>query len=349
MTKHPLVSIILVNWNGKHYLKPCLRSLWDVRYRPKEIIFVDNASTDGSAAWVRRHYRKVRIIENDRNLGFTGGHNAGIRIARGQFVLLVNVDTVADRSFLEPLVKRLKADESIGVVQPKVVMEPERRLIDSVGSFFLPTGILYHYGREKDERLPQYNVSFDIFSAKGVCMLVRREVIDRVGLFDPEYFAYFEETDFCMRVWLAGWRVCYEPASRIYHAGGRASSQQPPSRIIYHSSKNVLVTYLKNLSVPYALWVVPTILTLYGVWCVISIVTGKWSAAAAVVGAISWNVLHLGETIRKRWYVQHTLRTRPDEAYLPVLTRHVSLRYYFEQFFGNLGRYQDARILPEAE
>ncbi len=347
--KHPLVSIILVNWNGKHCLELCLRSLAAVTYAPKEIILVDNASTDGSVAWVRVYDKNVRIIEQKENLGFAGGHDAGLRAARGDLLLLLNVDTVVEPSFLTYLVKRLQDDQAIGVMQPKVMLEEDRRLIDSIGSFFLPSGLLYHYGREKNETLPQYNAPLDIFSAKGVCMLIRREVIDRVGLFDPKYFAYFEETDFCMRVWLAGWRVSFEPASRIYHAGGASSSQQQPSRIVYHSSKNVLVTYLKNLSLPRALRSVSTMLFLYAFWCVISIVTGKWSVASAVVRAIGWNLRHLGETIRKRRYVQHTLRIRPDEAFLPALIHPVHFRYYFEQFFGNLRNYHDIPILSDSE
>ena len=189
--KDPLVSIILVNWNGKHYLKLCLRSLAAVTYRSKEIILVDNASTDGSAEWVRSQYKNVRIIKQKENLGFAGGHDAGLREARGDLILLLNVDTVVEPSFLSKLVKRLQDDQNIGILQPKVMLEEDRRLIDSIGSFFLPSGLLYHYGREKDETIPQYNIPLDIFSAKGVCMLVRREVIDRVGLFDTKYFAYF--------------------------------------------------------------------------------------------------------------------------------------------------------------
>ncbi len=335
---------MLVNWNGKEHLATCLKSLAAVTYKPHEIILVDNASTDGSVEWVKEHYKNVRIVQNRENLGFARGHDAGVAVARGTNLLLLNVDTVVEPTFLERLVDRLETDETIGVVQPKVVLGTNPRLIDSVGSFFLPNGLLYHYGREKDEKLPQYNIPMDIFSAKGVCMLIRLEVIDRVGLFDPDYFAYFEETDFCMRVWLGGWRVVYEPTSRIAHTGGAASSKQPPAFIVYHASKNVICTYLKNLSFPYALRVIPSIVTLYSVWCLVSVVTGKLSTAYAVMRALWWNVIHIGETMRKRSKVQRTLRKQPDESFLPALTRPVRFRYYVEQFFGNLGRYRDIPI-----
>ncbi len=338
---HPLVSIILVNWNGKAYLESCLQSLQVVTYPTKEIILVDNMSTDGSVTWVKKRYKNIRIVKNKRNLGFAGGHDAGLAVARGKYLLILNVDTIVEPSFLLPLVDRLERDEKIGVVQPKVVLGADPRLIDSIGSFFLPNGLLYHYGREKEENLPQYNVPLDIFSAKGVCMALRRDAIDHVGLFDPDYFAYFEETDFCMRVWLAGWRVTYEPGSRIVHVGGASSSQQPSSFIVYHSSKNVICTYLKNLSIGYALRAVPSIILLYGVWWLVSLMMGKFSEAYALMRAVWWNVINVGKTMRKREYVQRTMRTRGDEAFLPAVTRPVNPRYYFEQFFGNLGRYRD--------
>ena len=342
--KHPLVSVILVNWNGKKYLDACLESLRVVKYSPYEIIVVDNASTDGSAAWVKATYAHVRLVENKENKGFAGGHDAGLAVAKGKYILILNVDTIVEPSFLTPLINRLERDPGIAVVQPKVVLGTNPRLIDSVGSFFLPNGLLYHYGREKEEKLPEYNVPMDIFSAKGVCMALRREVIDRVGLFDPDFFAYFEETDFCMRVWLAGWHVVYEPTSRIMHAGGAASSRQPSSFIVYHSSKNVICTHLKNLSVVYALRAVFSVLLLYGVWIIISLMTGKLSTAYAVLRAVWWNVLNFGQTLHKRKEVQRVMRTRPDEAFLPAVTRLVKPSYYFEQFFGDLGRYRDIPI-----
>lgn len=342
--KDPFVSIILVNWNGTACLESCLESLRAARYGPKEVILVDNASTDGSVALVKAKYKHVLVVENKENKGFAGGHDAGLAVARGKYVLLLNVDTVVESSFLAPLVDRLERDTSIGIVQPKGVLGSDRRLIDSIGSFFLPNGLLYHYGREKDESLPQYNVPLDIFSAKGACMLVRRDVIDRVGLFDPDFFAYFEETDFCMRVWMAGWRVVYEPSARIVHAGGAASSQRPSSFIMYHSSKNVIMTYLKNFSFAYALRAISGILILYVTWCAISIMTGKISSVYAVLRALWWNVVHLRETLDKRKEIQHTIRVRSDQSFLPKLTHPVRPQYYVEQFFGNLGRYRDIPI-----
>ena len=162
--KKPLVSIILVNWNGRRFLKRCLQSLERVTYTPREIILVDNASTDGSVEWVSEKYSNIRIVRNHENLGFAGGHDAGVAVARGKYILLLNVDTIVEPSFLGLLVDRLEKDEKIAVVQPKVLLEQNRRRIDSLGSFFLPNGLLYHYGREKNERLPQYNIPFDIFS-----------------------------------------------------------------------------------------------------------------------------------------------------------------------------------------
>ncbi|MDO8452004.1 MAG: glycosyltransferase family 2 protein [bacterium] len=345
--RHPLVSIILVNWNGKRHLASCLQSLHLVRYVPTEIILVDNASTDGSAEWAKAKYTHITLVKNNENLGFAGGHDAGFSEARGAYILLLNVDTVVEPLFLGPLVDRLERDHTIGVIQPKVVLEPDRRVIDSVGSFFLGNGLLYHFGREKDEKLPEYNIPFDIFSAKGACMLIRREVVSRVGLFDSDYFAYFEETDFCMRVMLAGWRICYEPSSRVYHAGGGASSQHPAAHIVYHSSKNVICTYIKNLSVLNIVRIIPRILALYAIWVISSVLTGRLRTAWAVIRGIWWNAYNINATLEKRRRTQSIMRVRPDDAFLPGLMHPVRLQYYWEQFFGNLGRYQDIPIAPQ--
>lgn len=347
MNNKPLVSIILVNWNGKEHLKTCLRSLGKVTHPSYETILVDNASTDGSLGWVRSTYPDIRIVPNNRNLGFAGGNNSGLSPARGKYILLLNTDTIVDKTFLQPLVNVLEQDPSIGVVQPKVLLASDSTKIDSVGSFFLPNGLLYHYGREKNGKMPIYNIPMDIFSAKGVCMLIRREIIDRIGLFDKDFFSYFEETDFCMRVWLAGFRVRYEPSANIVHFGGATSSKQPKPFILFHASKNVLCTYLKNLSFFYALRVIPIIMGLYGLWCIANICTGKFANVWAIVHAFIWNTVQMRNTLRKRETVQKHIRVRQDKDFLPALIHPVAPQYYVEQFFGNLGSYRDQGILPE--
>lgn len=343
---NPFVSIILVNWNGLQYIKDCLKSLQKTTYKRYEIIFVDNDSTDGSVAYVLGHYKNIKIVQNQTNRGFAGGHDAALKIAKGKAILLLNIDTYVDAKFLETLVCRLYSHPTIGVVGPKVLLSDDTHKIDSIGAFYLTNGLLYHYGREKDERLPIYNRPMEIFTTKGVCMLIKKEVIEKIGLFDPEYFAYFEETDFCMRTWMAGWRIVYEPEARIYHKGGHASSRLPSAIIQYHAFKNVFATYLKNLSFVYLIPALLGLLSIYGAGSIFYLLKGNGSVMVAFFRGIWWNIIHAPEIFKKRQRL-FQLRTVSDRDYLSHLTYSVKIQYYYHQFFGGLGQYHDIPILQE--
>lgn len=338
--KHPLVSIILVNWNGKAYIGECLRTLGNITYRPYEVIVVDNASIDGSVSYIKQSFPKVRVIENKKNIGFAQGNNTALPITRGKFVLLLNTDTTVDPRFLTQLVESIQRDESIGVVQPKVLLASEKERIDSVGAFFLPTGLLYHFGREKIEMMPQYSHPMKIFTAKGVCMLIRKSVIDNIGLFDPDYFAYFEETDFCMRVWLSGFSVWYEPKARVYHQGGAAFGKEITPFIYFHSVKNMVCTYLKNLSLFRCFTTIPSLVIFHLLGMVFFFFKGKFAISRAIWSGLWWNVRYVGATYRKRQRIQ-SLRRVADGDYLADVTKPVSWSYHYHQYFGNLRNYAD--------
>lgn len=330
----PLVSVIIVNWNGRRYLEDCLGSLAKSTYRNIEIFFVDNASTDDSVSYVKEKFPGINIIENLRNLGFAEGHKVAYKKAKGEAILLLSTDTIIKENALEELMKMLYSERNIGAVQPKLLMYPEKNLIDSIGSFFLLTGLLYHYGREKDHRQPIYNKPMEVFSAKGACILLKKEVLEKTGLFDKDYFAYFEETDLCQRIWLSSYRVVYAPKAVVYHKGGGASGQMVPSYIQFHSFKNRICTYLKNLSLKYLMVIIPLTILMYECATAFFILQAKFSLAWAMQRSIIWNIVHIRETLKKRRYVQTKIRVVSDDSFLPKLTRPVRLIYYFIIFKG---------------
>lgn len=340
MSKEPLVSVIIVNWNGRVYLEDCLGSLSKISYQNIEVIFVDNASSDDSVAYVKQHYPKIKIIVNSKNLGFAEGQEGAFKKCKGSAVLLLSMDTIVEKDFLAELVKNLYSSNDIGAVQPKLLMYPQKHKIDSIGSFFLMSGMLYHFGREKGSTEPMFNRSMEIFSAKGACILFRKETLDKTGLFDKDYFAYFEETDLCHRIWLAGYRILYAPSAIVYHKGGGSSKQINYGYILFHSDKNRLCTYIKNLSFSYILQVIPKTLLLYFCAFIFYLCTGKADLAGSVVKAIFWNILHLPATLAKRKYVQANIRKVDDKTFLPKLTRQVKLSYYWYLAVG-LSRYRD--------
>lgn len=336
----PLVTVIIVNWNGEHLLKDCLGSLSRVEYKNIEILFVDNASSDNSVAYVKKKYPNIRILQNRENLGYAEGHEEAFTKARGEAVLMLSTDTIVEKNLLTVLISTLFKEKSIGGVQPAILMYPDKHLIDSIGSFFLKTGILYHFGREKNINNSLYKTKMEIFSAKGACMMFKKEVLEKTGLFDKDYFAYFEDTDLCHRVWLSGYSIWYEPGTTIYHKGGGAAKQIASSYIQFHAFKNRISTYLKNLSIEYLIFVIPTTIFIYCLLSVVYIFQRKFSIAWAVQKSIWWNISNLPKILRKRALVQNTIRKVEDREFLSKLTRPVRLSYYYYLFKG-LGLYKD--------
>ena len=336
-----LVSVIIVNWNGKRFLKDCLGSLSSISYRNIEIILVDNASTDSSVEYVRRNFPSVVIVRNKTNVGVSEGHDIGLNRSRGKAILLLNNDTIVERDLFNALVHVLYSDNNIGAVQPKLVLYPQKNLIDSIGSFLLTTGDLYHIGREKNPDDPRFNKSMEIFSTKGACMLIKREVLEKTGLFDANFYAYFEDTDLSIRIWLAGYKIVYTPYATVYHRGGGGSKQIKRSHILYHAYKNRIYSYLKNFSWKYVLKIFPVMLCMYQVAFLGYLATGEFAYALAVQRGILWNVIHLSEIIKKRKQVQQNIRVIADDVFIPPLTRRVKPSYYFYQFFGGIEKYND--------
>lgn len=339
--KNHLVSVIILNWNGIKFIEKCILSLMKVSYPNVEILFVDNASTDGSPELIEKKYPNIKVIRNKKNLGFAEGHEIGFRIAKGESVLLLNTDTMVEKNLITSLVNVLYSDKTIGAVQPKIVMYPQKDIIDSIGVFFLMNGSLYHYGREKKENILKYNKQMEIFSAKGVCLMFKKEVLDKTGFFDKDYFAYFEETDLCMRIWLSGYKVVYTPSSTVYHIGGASSKRLNWSFILFHSYKNGICTYIKNLSLPYLFRVLPIMVILYQGVFLLHLLKLEFSNALAVQMAILWNIVNIVKTLQKRQYVQNNIRRIDDNDYLPKLIRKVNYSYYYYQFFGGMGNYKD--------
>lgn len=329
---NPLVTIIIVNWNGRRFLNDCLGSLSKISYRNTEIIFVDNASSDDSVAYVKTNFPKIKIILNSKNLGYAEGHEEAFKKAKGDLILLLSTDTIVEKNLLEELIRGIYSEKNIGAVMPKLVMYPQKNRIDSIGEYFLPCGILYHMGRDKDQSMSQYNKPAEIFSGKGACLLFKRDVLGKTGLFDKDYFAYFEETDICHRIWLSGNKVIYWPDTSVCHLGGGASKQMVSSFILFHSNKNILCTYVKNLSLKYLIKVLPLMLIIYQTSFFAYLFTGKFGVAWTFQKSIIWNIFNIRSTLKKRKFIQNKIRKVSDDYFFPLVTRHVSLSYYYYVF-----------------
>lgn len=220
--------MVIVNWNGKHLLGECLDSLLAQNVSGVEIILVDNGSQDGSVEFVHEHYQSVRVLNLPENLGFAGGNNAGIRIASGKYIALLNNDTKADPSWLLNLLTEAETNPStVGMWACKILSYDNPSVIDNVGLLLYPDGLGRGKGRLETDR-GQFDQKGEVFFPSGCAGLYRREMLDEIGFFDEEFFAYADDVDLGLRARLAGWGCVYVPAAKVYHKYSSSSSAYSP-------------------------------------------------------------------------------------------------------------------------
>lgn len=327
----PLVSIIIVNWNGKHWLEGCLPTLSKVSYKNVEWIIVDNASTDGSVAWVKKRYPKTIIVQNSENLGFAHANNLGYKKASGDYILFLNNDTKVTPNYISELLKPFLTDKTIGGVQSKILLMDEPTRLDSIGAFLTPTGFLFHNhlgGKDK----PELDQEIDLYTAKGASMMFRRDVLKQIEvegwIFDPAYFAYFEETDMCHRVWLAGYRIVYAYKAVIYHKMGATSVKLVSAWVQFNSYKNRINSYIKNFGILNLVIILPFHIVLCHILALVFLFKGSPSWSGAIEKAIWWNVVHLPKSLESRRIVQTQIRKRPDSGFFPNIMKLPKTGYY---------------------
>lgn len=278
------VSIVILNWNGWKDTLECLDSLWEINYSNYDIIIVDNDSYDDSVLKIRKYIElvfdtddslkkhfevketsqmdlsndepddstknEVTIIKARENLGFSCGNNLGIEYAlkftKPDYILLLNNDTVVKDDFLNGLLAPTMVYEGVGVVGPKTCYFPEKDYINSAGAQMKwPLGIAKNRGiGELDQG--QYDESREVDSVLGACMLIRSHVIEEVGMLDSNFFLMLEETDFCLRVGKAGYKIFYQPSSIVYHKEGFSARLSQIS--LYYSYRNRILLLKKHVS-----------------------------------------------------------------------------------------------------
>lgn len=239
----PLISVVIPNWNGVELLPSCLDAIRLQTLAGQEVIVVDNASSDGSCRLIEERYPEVRLLRLDANLGFSGGCNAGIRIAQGEIIALLNTDAEADARWLEALADVLNRHPEAGSAASKMLLHDRRDVINSAGDFFGWDGIPGNRGVwELDAG--QYAAETWVFGACGGAAAYRRQMLDEIGLFDESFFMYCEDVDLAWRAQLAGWRCIYAPDAIVYHrlsatGGGALSSFLTGRNTLYVIAKDM--------------------------------------------------------------------------------------------------------------
>lgn len=297
-------------------LEDCLRSL-QAQTTELEVVVVDNGSTDGSQQLVKNDFKDVHLIELPENTGFTGGVNTGIEYAikkGAEYVLLLNNDAVADKTWAHELLKTAGSHSEAGIVTSKF-MRIDKKHIDSTGDFYTVWGLPFPRGRNEIDK-GQYDDAREVFGGSGGASLYRTSMLKEIGLFDQDYFAYFEDVDISFRAQLAGWRVLYEPAAIAYHHVGATSSKMGDFAR-FHMAKNFMLVYARNMPTKLYLKYLPLFSLQFIRFGLSSTIHGKPHIFLRGVGSALR--LH-GNNVRKRKEIQSSRKV--EVAYIDSILSH---------------------------
>lgn len=239
------ISIIIPNYNGMAYLEGVLGSLECQTIKNFEVILVDNGSTDGSGAFVSANYPWVRMIQLPENFGFCKAVNEGIRASRSPYVLLLNNDTEAERDFVEEMLAAITRHKNAFSCAAKMVQFQERDKLDDAGNYYCALG--WSFARGKGRDIHAYDREERVFAACGGAAIYRRKILEKLGCFDEEHFAYLEDVDVGYRARIYGYENWYAPKAVVYHVGsGTSGSRYNQFKTRYSSRNNVYLIY-KNM------------------------------------------------------------------------------------------------------
>ncbi len=235
----PLVSAIVVNWNGGAMLRDALASLLAQTWPALEVILVDNGSTDSSVEQAERCFGdKLLVIRNAKNEGFARGNNVGFAAARGEWVFLMNSDAVCDPDVIEELMRFVADKPDVGQLACRVVQADKPHIFDSAGLLLYPDGVSRSRGwQEKDQG--QYDRPEEVLAPHGCACALRKLMLDRIGGFDEDSFCYFEDLDLGVRGQLAGWKCWYVPGTRVHHRKSATAGNYSVFKA-YHVERNRL-------------------------------------------------------------------------------------------------------------
>ena len=260
------VSVCIVNLNAKQHLEYCLNllpeSLGSCSY---EVIIVDNHSQDGSREFIQQEYPGFNLLINYRNEGYTRAINAAIRVSRGDYLAVLNPDSEPGPNSISTLIEFLKLNENIGIVGPKVISSDgsfqrscRRGVARPIAVFSYFLGLAKRY--PNDQRFTGYHLNHldeneinEVSGVSGSCMVIRRETLKDIGYFDEQFFAYQEDSDYCLRAKERGWKVFYNPHSIVKHMGGMGGANSVPMKAIFEWHRSYYKYYFKHFADDYSM------------------------------------------------------------------------------------------------
>jgi len=323
--KNPRVTVIVINYNGKHLLDDCLSSLKSQSYKHYRVWIHDSQSSDGSIEYIKEKYPWVGIIQSDGNYGTAGGSNEAAGKTDSEYIVFMSNDIKVDRNCLKYLVKTLDDDKTIGLCSSKLLRSEKDKkvgkyLIDNVGGdldiygFGSPRGLGEAGGKWEEKK--------DVFFSCGGSFIIRRKLFEKIGGYDSKYFTLGDDIDLSWRVWLVGSRVVVNPASFIYHKGSATLGplyQRPQKR--YWSERNTLRTLLKNYEGKNLLLILSKYFLIEMMEMGYFLFLKRQPRVLfALTKAFCWNLLYFPDTLKQREIIQK-IRVVEDKEILKMMSK----------------------------
>lgn len=301
----PKVAVVILNWNGVHFLQQFLPSVLSSNYDNLDIYVADNASTDNSIAFVQEHFSSVKIIQNNENYGFAEGYNQALEGLKADYYVLLNSDVEVTENWIQPIIDLMESQANIAACQPKILALKQKSHFEyagAAGGWMDRFGYMFCRGRffeycEEDKG--QYETVREVFWATGCAMFIRAELYHAIGGLDGDFFAHMEEIDLCWRLKRAGYAIYCHPQSVVYHVGG-GTLPQGNSRKLFLNFRNSLAMLFKNLTFLQLWTIFPARLALDGIAALQFLAKGDWRDFGAVVKA-EWHFFtRIFKWMRKR-------------------------------------------------
>jgi GT2 family glycosyltransferase len=262
LTLSPSVAIVILNWNGRHYLQQFLPSVLATDYPDYKVLIADNASTDDSIVFLKETYPEIEIIQLSENFGFAKGYNEVLKRVTADYYVILNSDVEVTGGWLKPMIYLLEKDNGHGACQPKILAYKSKQVFEyagAAGGWLDAYGYPFARGRVFDiceEDKGQYNETREVFWASGAALVIRSEVFHKMNGFDEYFFAHQEEIDLCWRMQLAGYKIFCCPQSVVYHVGG-GTLPRGNSRKTFLNFRNNQIMLGKNLPWSEKWWKIP--------------------------------------------------------------------------------------------
>lgn len=251
---NPLISVLLVNYNGLRHLSDCLSSLNNQTFTDIEIVLVDNNSSDGSVEWIRKHFPNVLIIESKINLGFGGGNNLGIPYCRGKYIYFLNNDTFVESNAIESLVIAIKHNEDVKIFASLLLKYNRPDLVDSAGDTIYSCGKTFSFANYPASMFLNQK---KITSACGGAALYSRDLLEEIGYFDEDFFLNYEDLDLSFRAQHAGYEILLIPQSKVRHKGSASLGGKKSRLSLYYQERNFGIFLIKNFPLSVLIRFVP--------------------------------------------------------------------------------------------